>query len=107
MTVNLADILRDVTGFDWDEGNRDKSLKKHSVSDSEAEQIFFNFPQIVFQDLAHSQTEDRYTILSTTNDGRDLIVTFTKRDTRIRIISARDQKRGVERDTYKSIKETA
>jgi len=34
--------LAQIEGFDWDEGNERKSLEKHSVSQSEAEQLFFS-----------------------------------------------------------------
>ena len=33
--------LNKITGFDWDEGNSRKSEEKHSVSQAEAEQVFF------------------------------------------------------------------
>jgi len=33
-------------GFDWDEGNRDKNLRLHGVTDNEAEQIFYNSPKV-------------------------------------------------------------
>jgi len=37
-------ILHKVTGFDWDDGNARKNVDKHAVSQSEAEQLFFNQP---------------------------------------------------------------
>ena len=42
-----------ITGFDWDMGNGRKSLDKHDVSQSEAEQVFFNNPLIIAFDKVH------------------------------------------------------
>jgi uncharacterized protein len=82
-----------VIGFDWDQGNQRKSVEKHSVS--EAEQVFFNDPLVITDDLKHSQAEVRYQGLGRTIADRLLHVTFTLRDhgTKIRIISARDMNR--------------
>jgi uncharacterized DUF497 family protein len=84
-----------VTGFDWDEGNARKSVAKHSVSQGEAEQVFFNEPLLLLPDRKHSDEEQRLHALGKTQDGRLLHVTFTLRDggTLIRVISARDMHR--------------
>jgi len=79
-----------VTGFDWDEGNRDKNWKKHQVSNSECEEVFFNLPLMLQPDEAHSQSEARYYVLGQTSAGRRLFIVFTIREKRIRVISARD-----------------
>ncbi len=81
-----------VAGFNWDDGNSCKSDEKHNVSQSEAEQVFFNHPLLVLEDSKHSQKENRYHALGLTEDDRFLHITFTLRDseTLIRIISARD-----------------
>ena len=49
-----------IEGFDWDEGNQRKSQEKHSVSQGEAEQIFFSTPLLILEDVGHSQTEARF-----------------------------------------------
>ncbi|TAJ92705.1 MAG: BrnT family toxin [Gammaproteobacteria bacterium] len=87
--------LAQVTGFHWDDGNSRKSTQKHNVIQSEAEQIFFNQPLLLLDDIEHSQTEARYHALGKTDDGRQLHVTFTLRvkGTLIRVISARDMNR--------------
>ncbi len=59
-----------VTGFDWDEGNSRKNAEKHGVSQSEAEEIFFNEPLLVLDDSKHSQTEARFHALGETDDER-------------------------------------
>jgi uncharacterized protein len=87
--------LADIEGFDWDEGNSRKSIDKHHVSQAEAEQVFFNEPLFLLQDLAHSRDEPRFHALGRTDNGRFLHVSFTLRDqaTRVRVISARDMHR--------------
>lgn len=90
-----------VIGFNWDEGNSKKSRLKHSVSQSESEELFFNQPLLVLEDTKHSAKEARYHALGVTNTGRRLHITFTLRNagTLIRVISARDMHRK-EREVY-------
>jgi len=91
--------LRQFKGFDWDGGNADKNWESHKVSLREAEQVFFNHPLIVADDVKHSGTERRYFVLGQTDDNRPLFVAFTLRGDRIRVISARDMSRR-ERKVY-------
>ncbi len=96
---------KQATGFDWDDGNSRKSERKHIVSQSEAEQVFFNQPLLVLEDGKHSQKESRYHALGITDDKRFLHITFTLRvsGTLIRIISARDMHRK-EKEIYEQSK---
>jgi uncharacterized protein len=84
-----------IEGFDWDEGNSRKSVDKHSVSQTEAEQIFFSDPLLVVEDPRHSRREARFHALGRTAAERLLHVTFTLRrgNTLIRVISARPMHR--------------
>ena len=80
-------------GFEWDEGNREKNRLKHKVSNGECEEAFFNQPLIILDDHKHSEEEQRYAAYGVTNEGRRLMVYFTVRETRYRVISARDMHR--------------
>lgn len=80
----------DILGFDWDEGNLQKNRFKHDVEPSECEEIFYNEP-VFFYDKTHSLREERYVAYGSTNEKRELTVIFTIRNSKIRIISARDQ----------------
>ena len=84
-----------VKGFNWDTGNERKSADKHSVSQLEAEQLFFNEPLLLLPDNKHSDRESRYHALGVTDEGRQLHITFTLREdsTLIRVISARPMHR--------------
>ena len=94
----MSDLDR-FTGFDWDEGNRDKNWQKHRVSTAECEEVFFNLPLLLENDAGHSQLEPRFLALGQTNVGRPLFIVFTIRQEKIRIISARDMSQR-ERDHY-------
>jgi len=80
----------DFTGFQWDRGNIDKNLVKHNVENWECEQIFFNKPLLVLEDLKHSLNEKRLAAFGKTDSDRLLVVVFTQRGSLIRVISARD-----------------
>lgn len=88
--------------FQWDDGNHKKNKIKHDVTTDECEQIFFNRPLILLDDVLHSQLEKRWFALGRTITGRKLTIAFTKRDDQIRIISARDMSRR-ERIKYEKI----
>ena len=90
----MIDLDR-VEGFDWDEGNQRKSEDRHSVSQGEAEQVFFHSPLLLLEDIKHSQGEPRFHALGSTESGRMLHITFTTRaeGKKMRVISARDMHR--------------
>lgn len=75
--------------FEWDTGNTDKNLK-HGVSNAEAEEVFFDSDSITYFDQTHSIHEQRFFIVGKTKVGRKLYVTYTVRNKKIRVISARD-----------------
>ncbi len=89
----MKDEFASVVGFDWDEGNTDKNLITHNVENWECEQVFFNQPLVVLDDLRHSMTEKRWAAFGKTDAGRLLMVVFAKRQDLIRVISARDMNR--------------
>jgi uncharacterized DUF497 family protein len=77
------------SGFDWDEGNSDKSRRKHGVTIEECEQVFSNIPILFLDDFKHSTQEERYIAMGKTDMGKKLFVVFTPRDGKVRVISAR------------------
>ena len=83
-----------IEGFDRDAGNARKN-ERHDVSQTEAEQAFFDPRLLIVADDGHSQAESRFHGLGATLAGRMLHVTFTLRlgGTRIRVISARNMSR--------------
>jgi hypothetical protein len=92
--------LSDIEGFEWDDGNLQKNWHAHNVLNIEAEEIFFNQPLFLSEDVEHSTpAERRLQALGRTNNSRYLFVAFTIRRRLIRIISARDMSRK-ERKVY-------
>jgi uncharacterized DUF497 family protein len=91
--------LPEFKGFDWDKGNLSKNWITHEVTPQEAEQVFFNSPLIVADDLKHSKTEKRYVALGQTDEERYIFIVFTMRKYLLRVISARDMNRK-ERKVY-------
>ena len=90
----MLDLSR-IEGFNWDEGNSRKSAEKHGVSQAEAEQIFFNDPLLIVEDVSHSAREVRLHALGRPDVGRLLHISFTLCDDNrlIRVISARTMHR--------------
>ena len=90
----MIDLSR-IEGFQWDEGNGRKSIEKHDVSQGEAEQVFFNEPLLMVEDVSHSVEELRLHALGRTDARRLLHITFRLRDgdRLIRVISARTMHR--------------
>jgi uncharacterized protein len=86
----MKNVFANCIGFDWDEGNSEKNWILHQVSRNECEQVFFNTPIIVGDDLFHSKSEKRWFLLGKSDNQRQLFIVFTIRDKLIRVISARD-----------------
>jgi uncharacterized DUF497 family protein len=90
----MLDLLR-IEGFEWDEGNNRQSVEKHDVSQAEAEQVFFNEPLLIVDDVRPGSYEIRLHSLGQTDAGRLLHISFTLRSNGklIRVISARTMHR--------------
>ncbi|MDP3733228.1 MAG: BrnT family toxin [Candidatus Daviesbacteria bacterium] len=82
-------IVKEVLEFNWDKGNIDKN-KKHDVEDKEAEEPFLDENKVIFIDAFHLEKEKRFVLIGKTKNKRVLYMVFTKRNKKIRIISARD-----------------
>ena len=65
---------------------------RHRTTQAECEQVFFNRP-LVYEDDIHSHEEVRYYALGQSDAGRLLLVVYTLREERVRVISARDMTR--------------
>ena len=80
--------------FDWDQWNVQKNEVKHGVSSLEAESAFFDENAIIFSDMLHSTIqEERWILYGKSMYHKILMVAFTIREDRIRIISARKASR--------------
>jgi uncharacterized DUF497 family protein len=96
---DFAEMLASHTGFESDAGNARKNWVTHHVRPAKSEEVFFNRPVYVAEDVKHSNRERQYNVLGRTNGDRLVSVIFTVRRGLIRIISARPMSRK-ERTTY-------
>ena len=76
-------------GFAWDPGKAKRNFATHGVSFDEAKTVFDDDLFLVFNDPDHSMEESRYIIMGQSTQGRLLVVAYTERSDRIRLISAR------------------
>ena len=84
--------------FEWDDRKAKQNIKKHGVSFEEASTVFADPLAVTIYDPLHSDEEHRYVTLGQSQRRRLLVVVFTDRDERIRIISARVATRRERRD---------
>ncbi len=85
--------------FEWDKSKDAGNLSKHGVSFNEAKTVFEDTLYIIFDDPNHSYSEQRYIIIGESVQQRILMVAFTERDSKTRLISARKATRK-EREDY-------
>ena len=85
--------------FEWDENKEEANLSKHGVSFDEAKTVFDDPLYIDFYDPDHSDDEDRYIIIGKSQQRRLLVVSYTERDRKTRLINAREVTRR-EREYY-------
>ncbi len=77
--------------FDWDQWNIQKNEAKHGVSILEAESCFYDSHLMIFDDQMHSTpSEKRFIMYAKSMEGRILMVGFTVRSGKIRVITARN-----------------
>jgi hypothetical protein len=78
-------FIRAVMDFDWDRENT-QHLRRHKVAPPEAEEVLQNDPlSVQFQQRG---MEDRLLVLGQTNKGRLLVVVYTERNDKVRVVTA-------------------
>ena len=85
--------------FEWDPAKAEANLKEHGVSFDEATTIFRDTLSITISDSDHSDSEDRFIDIGMSHRMQLLVVSYTERQDKIRIISARQPTRA-ERRSY-------
>lgn len=85
--------------FVWDKNKADINLKKHKISFEEAITVFDDPFSITINDPKHSIEEQRYIDIGISAKGNVLVVSYTERGTKIRIISCRKATKS-EREIY-------
>jgi uncharacterized protein len=75
--------------FEWNADKAQINLIRHQIGFKEASTVFDDIYAKWDFDPDHSNTEDRFIIIGYSNKNRLLFVSYTERNERIRIISAR------------------
>lgn len=75
--------------FEWDDRKAQANFRKHGIGFSEALSVFVDPFSITVDDPDHSVNEDRFVDIGISDRGRPLVVVYTERGTRIRLISCR------------------
>ena len=79
--------------FEWDVTKASQNIEKHGVSFEEGTDVFDDDLSLTVPDPDHSEDENRYLIFGRSKQQNHLVVSFTDRGDRIRIISARRMSR--------------
>jgi len=75
--------------FEWDGEKAKANFKKHGVTFDEAATVFTDPFSVTIPDPVHSAGEQRYVDIGSSDKGRVLVVVYTERGSKIRIISCR------------------
>ncbi|HEY9897507.1 MAG TPA: BrnT family toxin [Candidatus Sericytochromatia bacterium] len=75
--------------FEWDERKAAINYRKHGISFNEARTVFNDPLSITIADPEHSSNEERYLDIGLSAEGRVLVVIYTERASKIRLISCR------------------
>ena len=87
--------------FEWNPQKADRNIEKHGVSFEEASTVFRDPLSLIIDDPLHSTAEVRIVQIGISHKNRYLVVVYTERDDKIRIISARKATKN-ERINYES-----
>ncbi len=90
--------------FEWDEDKAVANLKKHKIGFEEAKTVFADPFAITIDDPKHSVDEHRFVDTGISANGKFLVVSYTERDQKIRLISCRKATR-TERKIYEEEKD--
>ena len=75
--------------FEWDSAKARENESKHGVSFFEACEVFDDDHSSAVRDPDHSLEANRYLIFGMSKGGKYLVVSYTERGDRIRLISVR------------------
>ena len=76
--------------FEWDVQKAASNAAKHGVTFSEAMTVFGDPLELAIADPNHSEDEFRFLSMGQSAMGRLLVVAYTEREGRTRIINARE-----------------
>jgi hypothetical protein len=84
--------------FEWNPEKASANAKKHGVEFTEAMTVFGDPLEVTITDPDHSGNEQRLLSIGTSATGRLLVVSYTERAGRTRLINAREASARERRD---------
>lgn len=82
-------LCMDYSLFEWDNEKNISNKEKHKIGFEEAALVFDDPFHIELYDSVHSDKEDRFLAIGTVMNILIVLVVYTERNDRLRIISAR------------------
>jgi uncharacterized DUF497 family protein len=79
--------------FEWDRRKAARNSREHRVTFEEATSVLGDPLSVTIPDPDHSRGESRFVDIGASHRGRLLVVAYSERNERIRIISARSATR--------------
>lgn len=92
--------------FEWDDAKAKANLKKHGVPFDEALTVFADPLARIFDDPDHSEVEPREIVIGFSSNSRLLLVGFTERSGRVRLIHARRASKAEQKRHEENVKPT-
>ena len=89
--------------IEWDPAKARSNLKKHGISFSDAEAVLYD-PLAISVEDSNAEGESRYLAVGADATGRIVVVCYTYRDQRVRLISARGATKRERREYEKGIR---
>ncbi|UTC55095.1 BrnT family toxin [Treponema sp. OMZ 906] len=89
MTKMYIQLSMDNELFEWDNEKNTINRQKHGIGFEEALLVFDDLLHIELYDAAHSDKEDRFLAIGTVLNVLIVLVVYTERNQKVRIISAR------------------
>jgi hypothetical protein len=75
--------------FDWDPQKARSTLRRRNIGFEEAASVLDDWRQVTLEDVERSINEQRWRTIGLSDRARVLAVTWTVREGRVRVISAR------------------
>ena len=86
--------------FEWDEEKNIANIEKHGIAFEEILEVFDDPAFLTGYDFEHSTKEDRYYGIGNLNGILIVLVFFTEKKNRIRLISARQAEKELREEYY-------
>lgn len=74
--------------FEWHDGKAELVFEEHNLTFAEACSVFFDDNEVTFADNRFDDSEQRFITIGMSNQARLLVVSWTQRENKYRLITA-------------------